>query len=172
MPNLPRPLLVELGLIVACIGLGVGIVTWAASIQSLPPEGQLARVNGPVSWVETSRSSVRFGLKGEARAFQYLSKAGQMRQVAAALTPGHADEVVVRYDPLDPHTPPFSNRPLFTVFEIAVAGKNVRAYSDVAKAWEDDERIAPWLGAAFVLCGLFLGAQRWRKWRRPGGNAT
>ena len=172
MPTLPRALVVELGLIVACIGLGVGIVTWAAWTRSLPPEAQLARTSGPVSWVETSRSSVRFGLKGESRAFQYLSKAGRMREVAAALTPGHPGEVLVRYDALDPHTPPFSNRPLFNVFEIVVAGRNVRAYADVAKAWEDDERIAPWVGAAFVVCGLFLAAQRWRKWRRPGGIRT
>ena len=145
-----------LGLVLAAFG---AVVAVGASAGGPPERAELTAVKGELRSLDkaTSRgggfSAVRFTLGGDARQFQYSSKAGEAAAVWNALSQAGRSEVRVLVDPKTSD-----------VYEIGLGAKTIRPYAEVAAAWRDDDTVGRWLGYAFMIAGAaFLVAHFLRR---------
>ncbi len=133
--------------------------------RGITAETALVEANGKVAWVQEHRYGTRFGLVGFEARFDYPSKANRTEAVRRALNNAGDELVSIRYES-DTHGPLYSNDRYHDVWEITIGGRTIRTYAETAAAWESDNRIVPWLGAAMTLCGIVMGFVA-RKARRP-----
>lgn len=146
----------ELRLVAVASLLLALVIGWLSiSTTGIPPRAELGTASGRVEWVSLERYGVEFAFVGDARLFDYPSKANAMGNVESALRQSAGRKVTVLYDH-ETHGPAYSDRRLHTVYEIAVDGRVVRSYDAVRAAWASDDAIAPWLAGAFLLSAALM----------------
>jgi hypothetical protein len=139
--------------------LGVfGIRSGLHPDAGLPSRAALVEVTGTLAGYERNRHSIGFRLRGEPRDFVYPSKAKAMDEVMAGLDAAGRRPVTAWVDAADMA----GDGPL-TVFALAVDGREVRSYGDVAAAWRSDQRIGLWVGIAMLGCAGAFTALLLRK---------
>lgn len=121
----------------------------------------LVEVSGSLSFVEevvarSSLSAVRFALSSDRRYFHYDSKGGRIRDVIGALRTARSGTVRVLFDPSSPFQPTGDDRIFYSVYELTVGGKDIRAYDQVVDARRSDNEFGKWAGYATALGGAFL----------------
>ncbi|WP_273453426.1 hypothetical protein [Nevskia ramosa] len=127
----------------------------------VPSPEELVPVSGKLAWVQKQKYGTFFGLVGVAGKFDYPSKASGMGIVRDALDHAGNDVVWVLYEP-SANDPIFSDQRTHNVWSLSVDGRPVRTYEETVLAWQRDNRFFPWLGAALLGCGLYLGRLSWR----------
>jgi len=144
------------------IGLAVIALTQVNPRSGIPEPSTLLIAEGAVDWIQAHRYGVRFGLAGNTLSFSYPSKANAADRVESALRGAGTKAVRVTYEQ-ETFKPLMSDREYHDVWEVFVEGRPVRTFAETSRAYEQDNKVAPWLGAAFALSGAFLGYQALRK---------
>lgn len=134
--------------------------------DGIPAKSTLASAEGAAGDLVVRRDGVRFSLSGHPTGFYYPSKGNESDQVETALAASPRETVRVLYDPHSLRGPIYSDRKHYTVFEVAVDGRPVRAYAQVAAGWRADNRIGFWGGCAMLLFSLAFGLHAWRSRRK------
>lgn len=137
----------------------------------VPEKGSLLQSVGKVVWVKEYRYGTRFGLTGTGAWFVYPSKATGTGSVRDALISSPSDDVSVLYES-ETHGPIYSSDRYHDVWELTIGGRAIRTYEQSAAAWELDNRLIPWLGAAMGLCAIVLGHGAWKARRAARRRAT
>jgi hypothetical protein len=127
----------------------------------VPQRAELAIAEGKLAWMQKGKYGTRFGLIGANESFNYPTKARGISAVRGALECASNKIVSVQYE-LDSHGPIYSDEKYHDVWGLKVGDQTVRTYEETVASWEDDNLVAPWLGAAMLGFGLFLGYLAWR----------
>ena len=134
---------------------GVMFYSWA-TFKGIPPRSDLQSASGQVSWLQSGKYGIKFGLAGIPKSFDYASKGNAMGLVRDTLSRSDHPVITVLYDPSSPGGPIYSKDVYYSVFELGIAGKPFRSHAEIAEAWQSDENIAVWLGICFALSGMYL----------------
>ena len=143
-------------LVILTLTLSSWAIITGAKAEGVPPRTVLQTASGFMSWVEKGRYSIRFGLKGDSRVFQYHSKAGLMGKVYDGLAGNPQPLVTLLVDAKGSPTSSFGFQQEFPVYEVQVSGKPLRTYQEVQDAWRSDNRLAFSLGIVIAFVGSFL----------------
>lgn len=143
---------------VALLAFGLAaLMLWMYSDpeRGLPAEQNLVSTSGKLLSASGHKGTIRFYLHGHAQGFQYSSKMGHSGAVERAFKrPGAL--VNLKYHPKYQSGPIYSDERYFDVFYLAVDGKVIRSYRQIRRSWIADNRLAGWLGIAFILMGWYL----------------
>lgn len=137
---------------------GSALYSWV-TFDGIPPRSQLKAASGSVSWVDSGRYGIKFGLDGVPRAFDYASKGNAVGLVQDTLSRADRPVVTVLYDPNSPSGPIYSTDKFYSVYELSIAGTPFRSHEQVDAAWRSDQRFAAWLSAIFACCGIYLARE-------------
>lgn len=156
---------------VALLAFGLAaLMLWMYSDpeRGLPAEQDLVSTSGKLLRASGHKGTIRFYLHGHAQGFQYSSKMGHSRAVERALDRPGA-KVGLKYHPDYQSGPIYSDERYFDVFHLSVNGKVIRSYRQIRRSWITDNRLAGWLGIAFILMGWYLVTATGR---RPEADAS
>jgi len=137
---------------IAALVLGSWFLWSGLNAESeVPKQEDLKRVNGSVTWAESSRNAVYFRLSGSERIYFYPSRAGEMATVSSYLSPAVGPQVSVLHGPLVSGQGP--------VWGIDGQDRPLRTYDQVRQAWISSGQWAKWGGLALLIAAAYLYRQ-------------
>jgi hypothetical protein len=145
---------------IAAFAFGVFILSTITPTLGVPEYAALAHAEGKLSWIERYKYGVHFGLVGVNKSFNYLSKAGELGMISNRLANAKMEPISLMYE-VQLNSPILANQNYYNVWEITIAGYPIRTYAEVKAGWQNDNRVAPFVGGAMLLCGLGLGYVAW-----------
>lgn len=134
---------------------GMMLYSWV-TFDGIPPRSQLKAASGSVSWVDSGRYGIKFGLDGVPQAFDYASKGNAMGLVRDTLSRPDRPVITVLYDPNSPSGPIYSTDKFYSVYELSIAGTPFRSHEQVEAAWRSDQRFAALVSAFFAFGAIYL----------------
>lgn len=146
---------------IVCLAAALLMLTQVQPRAGIPSAESLKVATGIVAGIERYKYGVRFGLVGTSELFNYPSKSNAKDRVEAALRSAGTQMISVRYE-AETFKPIYSEQRYHNIWEISVGGTSIRTYTETSSAQEQDNKIAPWLGAIFGFGGIFLGLQAYR----------
>ncbi|WP_416311067.1 hypothetical protein [Pseudomonas sp. W03] len=122
--------------------------------RGFPDPASLQSLTEQVSWVETSRNSVSFGLKGHDLRFIYPKSAGEVSRVLSHLRSGLP--VTVRY------AEPASDDESVLVWGLLGRNVSIRSFDEIAERRKRDNYLAIPLGLLCLVAALYYFDRSWR----------
>ena len=139
-----------------------GFILFLIKGNGIPDHQDLEQAEGSLRYIEIMRSSrggsdtLRFGLNGIEKDFQYPSKAGALEHVHATLNDAGNQTVTVLYDNNHTRSPLFDDQVYHTVFALSLSNQNVRSYIEIRDEWTFDNKTGVWMGWTFISFGALL----------------
>jgi hypothetical protein len=124
--------------------------------RGFPDRASLESLTGTVSWVEPSRHSLAFGLKGHDLRFFYPKSAGDVPRVLSHLR--SALPITVRY------ARPASGDDRVAVWGLLASNVSIRSFDEIAQQRQRDNYFAMPLGLFCLVAALYLLDRSWRQY--------
>lgn len=150
---------------------GLVVLYLADNASDAAEKWKLREAYGTVESLAKGKSSVKFGLRGESRHFQFLSQGGDIKLVYQALSAAGNKVVTVLFDPQDHWQPPLSDQSYCVVYEIRIADQPLVTYDQAKTAWQSNRITGQWLGWALLLIGAGVTASGLRLSRKEMNKA-
>ena len=143
--------------------LGIGLILVFAVLEwRFPAAAQLQAATGRVTWNQSTRGALYFAI-GEGRQFVLYAKGDAEGRQREAVLDAVLYPLTVRYDPRQPSRAGFAPGDFYTVYGIAVGGKEVESLDTVRGSYRRDNLIA-------LVMGLFFAAYGGQRVRLASGR--
>jgi hypothetical protein len=131
------------------------LYSWA-TFKGVPPRSDLQAASGSVAWVQSGKYGIKFRLNGVPQSFDYASKGKAIGLVYDTLSRTDHPVVTVLFYPGHASGPIYSKDTFNGVYELSISGKPFRSRNEIDAAWRSDEKVGAWLGAIFIVIGVYL----------------
>jgi len=137
------------------LGFGLLYLSMTDTKEQFPEYDSLIEIHGQVDWVEWGKDELHFGLKNNESRFKYPNKAHGKDKVYNKLHNAEDQIASIRVRLISEDL----EKPLYDVFEIKVAGQQVRSYQEIESGWSNFSLLTISMWVLFILFGGYLSWQ-------------